>query len=319
MTSAVPITLARDADGVDHTRQSLARGASSGSLQRIARGAYADAAAWAVADDRARYRSRIAAAALTSTEPLILSHWSAAALHGLPVLGSWPTRVHAVTPPGAGGRSRAEVIIHGSHSYDEHVVEVDGLRMTSLARTLVDIAARAAFDTAVVMVDHALFVDLHGRARTSVTRGVLDQVYLATLPFRGHSRARNVLAFAECGAQTPIESVSRVTMWRIGCPRPELQHPFHDAAGLIGASDFRWRRERLAGEADGATKYLDAAHRSGRSVEQVLLDEKHREDRIRAQGDGVSRWPWAIARDESALREHLTRAGLTMGRRWPIE
>lgn len=319
MTPTPSVTLARDADGFDHTRQSLARKASSGSLQRVARGAYADAAEWAVADNCARYRSRIVAAALTSTESLILSHWSAAALHGLPILGAWPTRVHAVTPPGAGGRSRAEVIIHASHSYDEHVVEVDGLRVTSLARTLVDIAAQATFDTAVVMVDHALFVDPYGRARTSVTREILAEVHLTMLPFRGHSRVGNVLAFAESGAQTPIESVSRVTMWRIGCPRPELQHLFHDAAGLIGASDFHWRRERLAGEADGATKYLDVAHRSGRSVEQVLLDEKLREDRIRAQGDRVSRWPWAIARNEAELREHLTRAGLTMGRRWPIE
>ncbi len=316
MTEPLPITLVAALDGTGLTRQSLARGASAGALHRVSRGAYLDAAHWAAADDRTRHLARVDAVAGLGLTPVIASHWSAAAVHGLPILGRWPELVDTISPPGAGGRSTARSRIHESHSWDAHVVTVDGRRATSLARTLVDIAAAAPFERAVAMIDHALFVDLFNRARTPVTRRELLEVLSGMLPFRGHARARRALAFGATGAQTPIESVSRVTMWRVGCPRPELQHPFSDHAGFIGASDFRWRSSRLAGEADGDTKYLDASARGGRSVEQVLLDEKRREDRIRAQGDSVVRWGWRVARDERLLRDHLERAGLTMGSRW---
>lgn len=319
MTLDPPILLVRDIDGVDHTRQWLARRASTGALHRVARGAYVDAAAWNAMDDRSRHLARIDAATRARGHPPVLSHWSAAALHGLPLLGPWPDRVHTLGGPQAGGRSTAGIAVHASHSFGDHVIEVDGRHVTSLERTLVDLAAVVPFETAVVLVDHALFVDRFGRQRTEVTRETLRSTLLSMLPVRGHARAGRVFSFAEAGAQTPIESVSRVTMWRIGCPKPELQHPFSDSAGFIGASDFWWRRFRIAGEADGETKYLDVATRGGRPVEQVYLEEKLREDRIRAQGDHVSRWGWRVARDGRLLRDHLLRAGVTMGARWATE
>jgi hypothetical protein len=40
------------------------------------------------------------------------------------------------------------------------------------------------------------------------------------------------------------------------------------------------------------------------------MEEKVREDRIRATGEGFSRWPWEVGVNPAALRSHLRRAGI---------
>jgi hypothetical protein len=102
----------------------------------------------------------------------------------------------------------------------------------------------------------------------------------------------------------------------IGCPRPLLQTPYYDRAGFIGEADFDWPDYGTVGEADGDIKYLDPGFRNGRTAEQVVLDEKIREDRFRALPRTVSRWRWAIAIRPERLRERLMTAGLPMGRPW---
>lgn len=165
-------------------------------------------------------------------------------------------------------------------------------------------------------MDFALHRDRFGRRPPMVTREQLHAVWESKLPFRGHARSLDIINFGETAAETPLESVSRVNMRRIGCPRPLLQSPFHDADGFIAETDFDWPEFRLVGEADGDRKYLDEAFRSGRSVEQVILDEKVREDRVRALGRGFARWRWSAAIDPVALRRRLVAAGLPMGVRW---
>jgi hypothetical protein len=84
-------------------------------------------------------------------------------------------------------------------------------------------------------------------------------------------------------------------MYEGGFPKPELQRSFSDARGRIGYVDFAWPDFRIIGEADGDAKYLDAALRGRRTAERVVLDEKIREDRLRALGWTVVRWRWPAA------------------------
>jgi hypothetical protein len=125
-----------------------------------------------------------------------------------------------------------------------------------------------------------------------------------------------VIDFAETQAESPLESVSRVNMRAIGVPRPELQRSYSDAAGVIGAVDFAWEEFGLLGEADGDVKYLQARFRGDRTADQVVLDEKIREDRLRALSRRMARWRWATAIDPDALRRKLAAAGLPTGCRW---
>jgi hypothetical protein len=130
------------------------------------------------------------------------------------------------------------------------------------------------------------------------------------MPFRGHARAADVIGFAETRADSPLESVSRVYMRLIGCPRPLLQSRFFDYQGFIGETDFDWPEFGLLGEADGDVKYLDPDYRQGRTADEVVRDEKVREDRLRALPRSVT------SSNPQALRKHLLAVGLPMGIRW---
>ncbi len=97
-----------------------------------------------------------------------------------------------------------------------------------------------------------------------------------------------------------------------GFARPTLQWALSDADGFVGEVDFAWPDLGIVGEADGEAKYLDAALRRGRSPERVVVDEKYREDRIRALGYRVVRWGWREATNSALLRRRLLAAGLPM-------
>jgi hypothetical protein len=193
---------------------------------------------------------------------------------------------------------------------------IDGMWLTSVARTVVDIATIADFRCAVTVADAALHASRITRQQPRTLPEELLTRWESRMPFAGHARASAVIRFATALADTPIESVSRVAMREIGCPSPVLQLEHRDALGLIGYSDFAWPELRVVGEADGASKYLDEAFRSGRTVEQVVYDEKLREDRLRALGWAVVRWPWSVAMNPHALAARLRAAGVPVAPRF---
>lgn len=167
-----------------------------------------------------------------------------------------------------------------------------------------------------MIADRALLLDRFGRRPPLATRQELEAASDRAGSVRAHARISAVLGFAVGQAESPLESVSRVNLRAAGFPRPNLQVPHYDAAGFIGASDFYWPEHGIIGEADGDVKYLDAAVRGERSAEQVVLDEKLREDRLRALPRTVSRWRWNTAMSPALLRRQLVAAGLPTGTKW---
>ena len=126
----------------------------------------------------------------------------------------------------------------------------------------------------------------------------------------GRARATAVAAFADGRADRPGESISRVSMRAAGLPAPELQVEIYGASGARYVVDFYWPERRLMGEFDGAAKYRDPELLRGRTPEQALADEKHREDDLRATARGMSRWGWRVANSPVLLGQQLRRAGL---------
>jgi hypothetical protein len=129
-------------------------------------------------------------------------------------------------------------------------------------------------------------------------------------PDRFTSRRDRVIAFADGRAGSPGESISRVLIRMLGFPEPDLQTGFWDDEGFIGYVDFWWPEQRIVGEFDGFGKYLREELRDGRSPAEVVVAEKVREDRLRAQVRTVVRWGWAAARSPRALESRLRAAGL---------
>ncbi|MBG6179691.1 hypothetical protein [Arthrobacter sp. CAN_A1] len=100
----------------------------------------------------------------------------------------------------------------------------------------------------------------------------------------------------------------------LGIESPELQATFTDAHGFVAQTDFYWRERRLIGEFDGLVKYQKPEYMGGRSASQRVVDEKIREDRLRALGFTVARWIWEDVYKPERLLSLLVSKGLEAGR-----
>jgi hypothetical protein len=280
--------------------RALARDVERGLRRRLRRGVYvveADLkglAPWALAV------LRIRAFAATAEQQPIFSHWSAVLLHGLPFLVR-RTDVVDITDDRR-TRPLEGVRLHRSPIMNGEIERMHGLLCTTALRTAVDIAGGAAFAEAVVVADTAL-------QRTGATRSDLESAIALAGPRRAVRKIAAVACFADGASGSPAESLSRVTMHRLGLPAPVLQHEIFDADGFVARVDFWFPAARAVGEMDGRAKYLDPEMNSGDPA-RVVYEEKLREDRIRATGIRVARWGWAEAGSTTLLGRRLAAVGV---------
>ena len=278
---------------------------------RLRRGVYTLAAEWNALGADARYLRRIHAHAAMAEAPAVYSHFSAAALWGLPIVGAWPPEIHLATTAAAGGRSRRGVIRHPQENSLD-VAACQGVRVTSVAATAVALARVLQFGQAVAVMDRAIHEPRFGHALA--TRADLDRAFGELGRVTGRAAAGRVLEFASPLSGSTGESISRAGIFTLGFLLPELQVPHWDREGLIGFTDFFWRSVGRVGEFDGLGKYLRDEFTGGRSTADVVIAEKIREDRLRAQGLGVFRWDWQVAASLPALRDLLNRNGIPRAR-----
>ncbi|MDO7881091.1 hypothetical protein [Antiquaquibacter soli] len=294
------------------TSSQLYRSAARGAYERLAEGVYLPASTWATLGPDDRFLARIHGLVLSGRDDLVFSHTSAAALWRLPIIGSWPLLPEVTVGATPGGQTR-RAYTSRKYPLPSELENIDGVLVTPLARTLVDVGRTSPMSVAVAMVDRVLAAKDDSEVGV---RGIcLSEAVLATEVAsveskRGMRRCRTAIDFADGRSGSPGESLSRVAMHVAGLPRPELQHPVYDGEGLIGITDFWWPEFGLAGEFDGHGKYLREDLRDGRSPAEVVIAEKVREDRMRATGIGMVRWGWSVARSIPAITAHLRRAGL---------
>ena len=283
-----------------------------GEFVALVRGVYMDAAVFESLRPIDQHRMRALAVVAYADRDTVLSHNSAAALWRLPWVGPVPRRVHVLVDYAPGGRS-SKVVERHTVGIPVATERIDGVAVTSLVRTVVDLACTSAFDQAVVVADAALRRTQHpidGVPATSVAHwDLLNE--LDRIPVQhGTARARRALKFASGLADRPGESVSRVNMELAGFRAPELQVELRGASGRTWFVDFWWPSFNVIGEFDGQAKYTDPEFLRGRTPEQALHDEKEREDDLRAAGHGMSRWPWEVGNSVQRLRAHLLAAGI---------
>ena len=267
----------------------LRRLTRDGELERLRRGAYADPEPL---DAVSRHMRLLAATVPQLGDGAILSHASAAVLHGLPVPTSLLTKVWVTGRSKGGGHARASLHELKAPLLPGDVMELGDLKVTTLARTVVDLGRRLPFDDTVVAADAAL----HAGLDPDLLVAQLD----AWPRRRGIGRARKALALADGRSESPGESRSRMLMWRLGLPAPELQFEVRTARGLF-RSDFAWEDRGLLGEFDGRVKYGELL-RPGESADDVVMREKRREQLLRAAGWWVVRWTMADLYDPARFR-----------------
>lgn len=278
------------------TARELQRGAENGAIERIGRGAYVDRREWSLlrADERALLR---ALGHARQHPEAVLSHSSAALLHGLPVAipPTLPEVLRLRSQHDLGGigvRARSSVA-------PAEATDVDGVRVVPLERTVLDLAATLPFREALAPID--------GFLARGGSRDALDDL-LGGLRIRGARRAEVAIAHGDAGAANGGESLSRGTVQELGFPLPVVQMP---VPGTAHQTDLGWPEFELRGELDGFQKYVDPHYTDGRTPAQIVFAEKRREDEIRLiTGHRFVRWTFEDALRVHPLRRALLRAGL---------
>lgn len=276
----------------------IARLVTTGELTRVRRGVVRRPDE--LSPDQA-LRQRIEAAAPALNAGTWFSHRSAALIHGLPLLLAGSELVEVVrTMGGHGNRSRH--LLARAAALDEDEVEwVDGLPVTSLTRTVVDLARILPFPQGVMVTDRALRL---GADRDALL-GRVGQG-------KGYRKAERAIAFADAAAESPPESESRARIALAGLPVPEIQVELFTGTGeFIARPDFYWRGKRLAGEYDGDGKYTGEY---GLSPLEAVRNERRRQAALEEHGYGVVRWDRTTLRQPGEL-ERRVRFALA-GRPW---
>ncbi|ROS76356.1 hypothetical protein EDF24_1945 [Curtobacterium sp. PhB130] len=287
----------------------LSAAADTGRLLRLAPARYVDADAWRRADPGTRHVARVRAVHGRLSERLIVSHASAAALHGLPWRGEFPDVVEVIDTQRTTTQSLRSVRKHPGQDRSLQTVRMTttGRRVTDIVVTAIDIAIAYELRLSVPILDVVL--------RRGVDRAALTTELAGRSAVHGRARATAAIELADALSGSPGESVARVALDEVGAPRPELQREFHDDAGFVARVDFWFPEQGIVLEFDGRAKYTDASMRdAGTTAADVVYAEKRREDRLRRVPgvNGIGRFGWTEANDAELLRALLRSCGVPM-------
>ncbi|HEY0573879.1 MAG TPA: type IV toxin-antitoxin system AbiEi family antitoxin domain-containing protein [Pseudonocardia sp.] len=282
-----------------YTEYELRRALRNGELTRLRRGAYLEGPE--PEDVAARHRLAVHAAFTELAEGAVASHGSAAVLHGLPTWSVPLSRVQVTRARTYGGRRERLVHVRVARVDPDEIEYVEGIPVTTVARTIVDLARALPFEPAVVIGDAALAGQLSDSDQ-------LGDMLRRSARRPRCARARRAVAFLDERAESVGESRSRVAIARADLPIPELQWEVRNGRGvLVGRGDFGWPGRRVIGEFDGRVKYGRLLS-PGQEPGEAVYREKLREDALRAEGIMVIRWTWQDLESFDPVAGRLHRA-----------
>ncbi|MDT0202581.1 type IV toxin-antitoxin system AbiEi family antitoxin domain-containing protein [Nocardioides sp. AE5] len=292
-----------------------------GRWHTVRRGVYIRREEWESHDARTGQAHRLVLAAhLTMNRDHVISHGSAALLHGLPMLDPRDGLVH-ITRPGVTGSRTEHAVKHHSAAYSaEQVVLLDGVPALDLARTAVDIGREHGTLHGVVVADAALQL---GATRKDLWNAIEP---MACWPHVTAARAG--IELCDPGAESPGETMLRTLIVEIGLGPVETQFAV-PVGDRICYADMR--AGRLLFEFDGRAKYrrIDQGGFATADPGELVFAEKVREDGMRGVGFGVARVIWEEligrrAREATKARllreyaEATARFGTELPVDWPI-
>ena len=254
-------------------------------LVAVRRGVYTPRATWDSLDEyvgRPRLRGR--AVSRSTRTPHVLSHDSAAHELGLPILGRRDAPVHLTREGRTGSRLEHGVKHHVAPYRDDQVVVPDGVPVLGIARTALDISRECGYLRGLVACDSAL--------QAGVTRRELWATFEQMWCWPGSSAIRPAIAHADPRAKSVAETLGRDLVRSLGIGDVEPQFILSDGHRRVRC-DLRVGRHIF--EVDGRIKYRrpEQGGVAEKSPEQVLWEEKLRQDFIGGFHLGTSRIVWA--------------------------
>jgi predicted transcriptional regulator of viral defense system len=274
-----------DAVALGASRRAIAHRLNDGTWEQVARRVYR------LAGTPPTWRGNVLAAVFAAGPDSVASHRSAAALHGLPGFPEGP--LHVVRWRETDHRSAVGPVHRSRRLLDRHMTVVDGIPVTTVARTIFDLAAclhpkrvERALDNSLAMglatlADHRAVLDdlaKRGRAGTRLVRRLLDERSAAYVPPASELEARFLDIVRD-----------------FGLPMPEREVVLGDDGGPVGRVEFVYRQARLLIELDGRRHHM------------AKLDfeaDRARDNRFAAAGWRVVRLTWDMVtrRPDEAVR-----------------
>ncbi|AQA01836.1 hypothetical protein BVC93_04585 [Mycobacterium sp. MS1601] len=176
---------------------------------------------------------------LWSDRRAIIAGQAAAALHG----AKWVTSTAPVELITEHTRKRAGIVVREERIADDEICQVGDFRVTSPARTALDLARFAERNNAVARVDALA-------AATGVTAQDALDIAGRYRRLRHVGRARTALDLMDAGAQSPQETWLRLVLVDAGFPRPRTQIPLSHG-GRCAYLDMGWEEPQIALDYEG--------------------------------------------------------------------
>ncbi len=246
---------------------------ASGSLHRLRRGQYVDGPLWDSLSPTDRHRALLRGVFLTGHTTAIASHVSAAVEWGAPTWNLPLDVAHTTRMDGKAGRRRTDWTQHCGALPKEQVVNLNGVRVSSAARTCIEIST-------LTDVEHSLVV-VNGLLNSKATTQEEFAALAKDTRYWPRSLATD-LVVRLCNPQMESAGETRFDFlcWRQHLPRPVPQVEVFDERGRpVGRVDFLWPREGVFVEFDGRAKYAQF-RREGETLDEYLMREKKREETI---------------------------------------
>jgi very-short-patch-repair endonuclease len=210
----------------------------------------------------------IQAAQLPLRADVVLSHTTAARLLGLPLPRHLQddNAIHVTAGRHHSRPRRRDIVTHHAQMPEMDVAELGDFRLTTPARTFVDLAAVLDFAHLVAVGDVAL-------RRHSTSREAMLVVARRRLRYPGRKQAVAAIAWLDPRAESPRESHLRVLLRRAGLPSPEVNGVITDEAGqFLARGDLVFRRHRVIVEYEGEV-HAPLAQRAKDAARRALLRE----------------------------------------------
>lgn len=230
------------------------------------------------------------AALLAAPEGAALGYRSALGLYCPALRPGDEAPVDLVVPSSTSPRSHPRLRVHRLRTEPADLERFAGFPVTTPARTGFDLARGEDVFEAVAAVDALL-----NRGLTSVEQ--ISGYLWRCLP--GRSRAARALALSSPGAESPMETRTRLLVVLAGLPTPRTQYRVYDGDGFVARLDLAYPGRRIGIEYDGDQHRERAAFRY----------DAVRANRLRLAGwcvlrftvDDVLRHPDRVVRQVAAL------------------
>jgi hypothetical protein len=197
-------------------------------------------------------RQRSCAAWLWSRRRGVLAGLSASALWGTRWIepGLSAELIHA------NRREPHMLTVHTDRLAEGETQLVDGMLVTTPARTAFDIGRRLDVESGVQRIDALMNA-------TDIKTSDVEAIAARHSGVRGLRQLRETLNLVDGGAESPYESLTRLLLVQAGFPKPQTQIPVLDEYGrLFARIDMGWAEWLVGVDFEGAHHWTDPKQRT---------------------------------------------------------